>query len=233
MKKILVLAVAILLVGNIVAQNVIIRDTDGNDITYSRLTKKAESEADMQMMLFTFNVCNETGQELSVDVRRKALNEVEGTINDFCFNGQCYTADSLDNITWQVDQVMDVQCHYIGLALDGVTTIKYSFIANNDTAYIIVNYIIGDHVGIDNNDVNVSAELFPNPAASYSTFTCNMPEAGSLSIYSCTGQKLQTYPLAQGFNKVNIDVATLQKGIYICAVDMMGRTMQSKKLVVR
>ncbi|NCA85532.1 MAG: T9SS type A sorting domain-containing protein [Clostridia bacterium] len=91
--------------------------------------------------------------------------------------------------------------------------------------------------GIGENEnllADVSA-IVPNPARVAATFSVTMrePAVANISITHVTGQMVQQHSLrlVGGSNTVNLDVQDLKSGLYLCSVEVGGKTFTRKLMV--
>ena len=219
------------------AQTPVIR-IDGQDVTNSFVDCRATTSDMEQYMSFKFNVCNETGNPIVVDLRKVVVREVEGTQNSFCFGSNCYAPSTFEvnDVSMPKDTILPMVCDYMGNGIEGVTVVRYEFITT-DTVSLTVNYIIGNHDGIlDAPNSSVTASLFPNPVIATSTFKCSVPsnvKTATLLIYSITGQKVEEFRLNSGENKIQVNASEFQSGLYLYSVIVNNHVMTTGKMVVK
>lgn len=84
---------------------------------------------------------------------------------------------------------------------------------------------------IDNANEEI-LKLFPNPATNKCTITYYGPmyAGANVAIYDIAGRLMNTFPLSGG--STTISVAALPPGIYQCRIDVDGKDIVSRKLVV-
>lgn len=236
MKRFIISLVLLAVFGCSFAQVPVIRSVEGDDITGQWLVRKAANDDEAYFMQYNFNLCNESGSDIVFDFVKVTVREVEGTTNVFCFNDHCYTADHVDGVEMASGETISFQADYMGNGpqeSDGVTTLIYEFHNGDQVSWVALSFIIGDHVGIDAPESNVSAKVYPNPVSEVSTFECTLPKAGSLQIYTCTGQKVAEYQLEAGHNLLSLNAADFRCGLYLCSVVVNGKIVTTTKMVVR
>mgnify|MGYP002854686527 CR=1 FL=1 len=218
------------------AQVPVLRSLEGEDITGQWLVRRAENDDEAYYMQYSFNVWNESGSDIVFDFVKVTVREVEGTINVFCFNGNCFTSDHVDDVSIASGEYLSFVADYMGQGpeeSDGVTTLLYEFHNGDEVSWVGLSFIIGDHDGIDAPESNVTAKVYPNPVSEVSTFECSLPKAGSLQIYTCTGQKVAEYQLEAGDNRLSLNAADFRCGLYLCSVVVNGKIVTTTKMVVR
>jgi len=84
--------------------------------------------------------------------------------------------------------------------------------------------VIADKIGI----------LYPNPAQNKCTYQATLTdtESGMIMMYDLRGKLLSSYKLNSGENKIDIDLASLQSGIYLYKIYVNGEIADYKKLVI-
>lgn len=79
----------------------------------------------------------------------------------------------------------------------------------------------------------IEINIFPNPASSTITVSCNKPLQSIyvLSIYDLLGKKVKGF-VKMVNNKIEIDVSDLQSGIYFLQVENKQEIIQQEKIVI-
>ncbi|MBL4587127.1 MAG: CotH kinase family protein, partial [Flavobacteriales bacterium] len=86
------------------------------------------------------------------------------------------------------------------------------------------------YVGIEEDALtDIPFGLYPNPADEQ--FWVELNEAATLSVYSMTGQKVQTRSIVSG--KTSVDVSGLTSGLYLVDVITQSNARYSQQVVVR
>ena len=220
MKKFIISLVLLAVFGCSFAQVPVIRSVEGDDITGQWLERKAANDDEAYFMQYNFNLCNESGSDIVFDFVKVTIHEV----------------DHVDGVEMASGETISFQADYMGNGpeeSDGVTALVYEFHNGDEVSFVGLSFIIGDHVGIDAPESNVSAKVYPNPVSEVSTFECTLPKAGSLQIYTCTGQKVAEYQLEAGHNLLSLNAADFRCGLYLCSVVVNGKIVTTTKMVVR
>ena len=89
------------------------------------------------------------------------------------------------------------------------------------------------NVGIKNVNIDYSVKAYPNPANDVLNFDLNISQNnsnGSINIYSLDGQIVKTLNLnnISKNGSVKLDISSLNKGMYICEIQIEGKKMTSK-----
>jgi hypothetical protein len=124
--------------------------------------------------------------------------------------------------------------------IEGRTYYARAYATNSaGTAYgNCVTFTAGESVGIDDNEIFVREfTAFPNPAASFTTFSFHLewPEDIALTIVNLKGQAVYHHDLGRllpGENQVELDLSGLPNGIYSCQLNNHGVTRSTCKILI-
>jgi hypothetical protein len=77
-------------------------------------------------------------------------------------------------------------------------------------------------------------KLYPNPNTGNMFLECNLKdqEIGNLIIYSITGEVVKEYSITPGTKKMNINLESLESGIYLYETRINGITEIKDKLII-
>ena len=85
--------------------------------------------------------------------------------------------------------------------------------------------------GINNNELNKEISFFPNPAKDSFTFNySNVKQGTQLTIYNLEGKAMLTKELLNVSSEV--DVSTLNKGVYFVRVKQNNKEVYQSKLIL-
>lgn len=168
---------------------------------------------------------NTGSSAITIKAKRTDLSVIAGTTNSFCFGGQCYLPSlsvSLAEITLNAGEETagadELSGHYYPDVYFGSSYIRYVFFDKNnvnDSAFVVVNYIAIDPLGIKENKTN-PVKLFPNPSKN-SLFVNSHKPLQSIAIYDVLGS-LHTQIQVSGANNSGIDVSAWPEGIYLVQI---------------
>lgn len=195
-----------------------------------------------RMNNFTINILNNTDSNVSITIQKENLSEAAGSYNTFCM-GQCFDPSILiapePLILAAHTQTTEDDFHvvYNPGRTEGSSLVKYNFIIGNETYSIIIIFTT-DALSI-NNDFKINKfNAYPNPCttqvqiqydlAKYSNF-----RNANIVISNLVGKKLETVALEGITGKKNINVSTLPAGIYFYSIEVNGRIVSSKKLIIK
>jgi hypothetical protein len=186
-------------------------------------------------------VRNNTSTRMDVIVKKVHLDIVPGTLNTFCW-GLCYPPDLFVSPPFTVEanftDSINFSGHYNPLTFAGASVIRYVFYdsANpNDSVCANVTYD-ALYVGIQNQSAkNVLSAAQPNPANTSVRFgySLNTENTGSVIIRNLLGSVVKKEMLAGSEGNVTVSTADLPEGIYFYSLDVNGRSLTTRKLIVR
>jgi hypothetical protein len=185
-------------------------------------------EPDVEYIEKPLFITNISASEIAVLVKKEEIEILDGTMNTFCFNGQCYPP-----FIFQAPNPMVLQPgettgddgfygDYYPYNNQGRSLIRYTFFNNDDpldSLSVIVEYVTG-FVGI--NDPLLLSQTaisrpYPNPSSSLISFDLDFPQHHSnvqLVIRNLLGSEVIRQK--HGFNngKLSIGVDGLKEGLY-------------------
>jgi len=185
---------------------------------------------------------NTTSSPIDVLVKKVEISLIPGTMNTFCW-GLCfppsiYISPDPKTINGNATDSINFSGHYNPTGFTGGSTIRYVFFnrANPlDSVCVNVTYEAWE-VGID--DQNAKSTLsgaYPNPANNFVNFeySGNRENSGSVIIRNLVGSIVKQCGFSSISGKVSIVTSDLPNGIYFYSLDIAGKTMTTRKLIVR
>lgn len=170
-------------------------------------------------MVVEIVVTNNTDHNVDVKVLRTELDIVEGTVNYFCWAGNCfppYVDESSTFISLAPGEATEESAfsgHYDINEFYGDSFIEYKFFNTNDYSEygkVIVQYA-ATMVGIEEKE-EIHANVFPNPASEHLTIQLSQT-INTLIVYNYLGLKLIEENVNASSYKMNI--SNLSSGIYL------------------
>lgn len=196
---------------------------------------------------YYIDVANLTDSVIDLMVKKTELYEFPGTENFFCFGIQCYTGNqSAESVTVRPGDTLSHEnnsrdAFHIIYSPDnnlGTTIIKYTFFDQIDTTIstsLIMKFVA--QIGTNDYTAAYSLSAYPNPATSSVTvkYDINMPHFSSadLVVKNLMGATLYSTSLAYTSDKVVIDLSNFSPGIYFYSIQQGGKTLLTKKLIVK
>jgi hypothetical protein len=179
-----------------------------------------------------------------VKVARKVLNQVTGSENNFCWGADCYP----DFISVSPNPVnipaggsnSSFKGDYSPNGNQGITRIRYSFFKTTgspDSVHTIVtfnaNSISGNRKDADLN--NMIGMPTPNPANEMTAIQYNLPagtKSAKLRVLNAIGGLVKEMNLEKQ-GAALIITSNLPNGIYFYNLQVDGRSVSTKKLIVK
>ncbi len=204
MKKLLLLFMSVFLVSWLFAQSlelyyegVLLDPMDEINLT---------SHPDSGMMVIdTLDVKNISSGTLDIICVREIVENIEGTVNSFCWGSQCYPpfVDTSSTATTIGSQSLSYEFSgdHAPNGFTGTTIVKYTFydIENpDDNAIVIVNYDASIPNSIQKSEKQFKlSKAYPNPANNIVSVDYNLKDTKNTSIvfYNLLGSKVNEIEL--------------------------------------
>jgi len=191
-------------------------------------------------------VKNTAGYSINAKAKYEDSTSLPNGQNSFCWGTQCYGANSAPMFVSPSGEGINsnrtdstFSGDYYDNGFVGTELVRYVFfnsINSTDSSWILIKYIITSPAGIpqiSSNNLHISAP-YPNPTGGNVSFNyqLNGEEQASLVIYNTLGQSVQTMSLNNSSSRVNMNVAGLPSGIYICKIEAEGAEPVFQRLIV-
>lgn len=183
---------------------------------------------------------NLTSTDMGVIIEKEVLEDLEGTMNNFCW-GLCFGPDTY------------VSPSPVTVLANSLNTDELSFhtLFNEDVyGYVVVRYyayeerhpddrisiIVKFHksgVGVDENNSQIMSQAYPNPASSMVNFDYSFDGNLTAVVYNILGQEVLRKDLNSNVGQVSLPVADLNDGIYFCTMMVNGQVSSTQKFVVK
>ena len=247
MKKILPFLVFSFIYFHSQAQNLIILDEDGNDISNSSVTFEfLPSDGNIS---HEFSVGNQTDNEIVVSATRYEMNCTSTSFEFYCWSiclppqmcGSNFERVMPSPLTVAANSVSPSPLAFDfnpsstnpGNGLEGTATYVYvMFDLNNpnDSVFVEVNYTISTTVGIEEHNENLLSTIYPNPADNAIFINVNGTIAqAQFEVYSLLGKQVKQIIKDNASGKVSIDIADLRPGVYFLTEQTSGL---SRKFII-
>ncbi len=238
MKKILTLFL-LLFTFYVGAQNITISYNEEN-VTNQEITVNGLSSS--EYIKVVLNLTNNSSQAISVKVKRIMITDLAGSINQFCLS-DCYdpaVSESLVAFSIAPGQTTGRDDFYVQFFPEGNTgtaKIKYDvFNANNpeEVVSVTVNFVItvtGVNTLYSNASLSVSG-LVNQQGTLRVGYSLPAAKNGKIYITNILGVKVSEIILNDRLGNIELPVASLPKGIYICSLQYDSKTIVSKKFII-
>lgn len=184
---------------------------------------------------------NLTSDELNVLVEKEVIENLEGTMNFFCW-GSCFGPD----VTVSPNPVP-----VAGNSVTGDQDLSFHTMFDEVFGYVIVKYYAYDErhpeervsiivkfhrsgEGVDDNTSSMTmSQAYPNPASSMVNFDYSCDGNLTAVVYNILGQEVLCKDLNANVGQLTIPVADLNDGIYFCTIMVNGQASATQKFVVK
>ncbi len=244
MKKLLLSFSIIGLFSTVSAQmNIVITDAAGTNVTGTTLNYWVPC---VGLDTRYWTITNADGSPVTIKVKKTiiALNDAGATVY-FCTDVNCYSpSQTLSyavnlNASGGNDQ-LTTDFNPNGVA--GVTSVRYAVInqANmNDSAFFIIDYNVSCSAAGINAPINVKPSVSnpaPNPASSFFAVNYKLGSANStgakMVVYNLLGDRVMETNVEEIEGTIKMDISSLDQGIYFCSLEMDGKMLVTRRLVV-
>ncbi len=244
MKKTLLSIIAGLSFSAAIAQSTTVQIQNGQGTAYATFSVNGTFNQAAPLMA-TFPVVNTGTQPIDVKVRRKMIQEVAGSANNFCWGVNCYPYNvSVSPIAETMpagatnnsfDGIYEPNGHA------GITIIRYTFFRSvnaTDSVHVTVRYdataaVMGTRK--DNKNGTSIGIPNPNPANELTTIEFSLPASSKnnkLRIFNAIGGLVKEVELTQKQGTAIITTSNLSNGVYFYTLQVDGRSIETKKLIV-
>jgi hypothetical protein len=236
MKRIVLSALVVIgLTGTSTAQSLLIENYDQNVELNSRIIDDHYGH---------ITVKNTSGAAVNVWVKRKIF----GTSASWCAFDSAYfcwdlcygnaTNNSVGGLSvgaGQSNSAFSGHVYSTGNNSNCADSIRYTFYnqANpNDSASVVVKYMATSAFSVAEDKLAIS-KMYPNPAANFVVIELGeRAQAGmAVDLYNLLGAKVRSLKVSG--NRIEIPVADLHNGIYLCTLTKNGKTVETRKITVR
>lgn len=242
MKKILLLIVTVFMVSWLFSQSLELYFEGELMDPMAEITLTAHPDSGM-MIIDTLDVKNISNATLDIICVREIVENIEGTVNTFCWGGQCYPpfVDTSSTPTTIAPQAISIEFSgdHAPNGFVGVTKVKYTFydMANpDDNAIIFVNYDASETISIDdNNEHLILSKAYPNPANNIVSVDYQVEKnAGAhVAIFNLLGSKIKEIALTESFGTLTINTSDFVEGIYFYSLLVNNEASQTQKLIIK
>jgi len=221
------------------SQSLTLADSTGPLTNNANVTRLGHSDG-IDILSYFF-VHNTTSATVAVKVKKVEISLIAGSVNTFCWAGLCYGPNTYvspdpEYIDAHATDSVNFSGHY-ATTFSGASIIRYVFfIESNPSDSVCVNVTYNAYpVGISNQTARtILSGAFPNPANNTVNFeySMNRENAGSVIIRNLLGSVVKKSTLTSEEGKLSIVTGDLPEGIYFYSLDVDGKTMTTRKLII-
>ena len=183
---------------------------------------------------------NLTSGDLNVIVEKEVIEDLEGTMNFFCW-GQCFSSTVfVSNPVTVVANSLNTDDLSFHTLFDepvfGKVQVKYSaYDERHPDERVTINVVFHKSgEGVHESPTVHFGQPYPNPASSTVNFDYNLQGSNATAvIYNLVGQEVMRQDINTFERKLSVSVAELNEGIYFCTVMRNGQTFATVKFVVK
>lgn len=205
------------------------------------------SVSDTEPLHVNYEVINATNETIDFGCKRLGIQEVPGTVSQFCWGTLCSAWGQGNNTSSEIVTLAPdaytstFYAKYNPQGIAGQTIIRYCWFDTNNTMNEFcydVNYCVDAEciVGIDESAAFGKIEqITPNPIQNTGSIVYGfqaVPNAGKLTIYNSLGGLVKEIALTKKNGAVIISAADFENGIYFCNIQNDGRVYETHRLVI-
>ncbi len=243
MKKLLLLLVTVFIFSGLFSQSLELY-YEGDPIdSMTEITLTAHPDSGM-MIIDTLDVKNISEVTLNVICVREIIENIEGTVNSFCWGGLCYPpfVDTSSNAATIESQAMayEFSGDHDPNGFTGTTKVKYTFYNTenpDDYVAVIVNF---DAVGSSSvstfQEQLALSKAYPNPANNFVSVDYDIKgikENSHIAFYNLLGSKVKEIELTESSGTLTINTSDFIEGIYFYSLMIGNEASQTQKLIIR
>ena len=76
-------------------------------------------------------------------------------------------------------------------------------------------------------------DFYPNPATENVEITLNIGQQGKFTVFNVLGTPVMSRELAKEDRELKLDISNLTAGVYFCNFQVSGKTVATRRMVVR
>lgn len=221
------------------AQNLLLRDNLGNNITNGDTIVVTGTTADF-MLINIVLVYNPASTSKAVLVEKTHLYLVPGSDAYFAWGIDMYHwSVYLSTNSWQVNPGAIDSSFQAGYAINGfagTSFIRYKFFDSSntaDSAWVVIQYFVQQAAGIEEENRVGEFMVYPNPAGNKLAIGNRQLANCIIEIYDFAGRKVFMQK-GNSEKQIAIDVSTFLNGIYtLHLLDEMGATRRVKFIIAK
>jgi len=244
MKKLLLLLVTTLTLSSWAFSQSLELYYEGEPIDpMAEITLTAHPDSGM-MIIDTLDVKNLSEVTLDVICVREIIENVDSTVNTFCWGGLCYPpfVDTSSNATTIEPQAMayEFSGDHDPNGFTGTTKVKYTFYNTynpDDNVAVIVNYAAVGSSSVSTHKEQFSlSKAYPNPANNFVSVDYDIKETQEtphIAFYNLLGSKVKEIKLTESFGTLTINTSDFIEGIYFYSLLINNEATQTQKLIIK
>ncbi|MFP4557499.1 MAG: T9SS type A sorting domain-containing protein [Bacteroidales bacterium] len=191
-----------------------------------------------------FNITNNSESSIGIKVKRRIIEDIEGTFHTFCLS-ECYpptVSESTNTFIIEAGQTTGADDFYIEFSPqgnEGNSVVQYE-ISNVDDKDDVVSVTVNFNItltGITSTSNTITLDAYPNPAIG-ETININYdfisaPNNAKLIVHNILGVEMEVLNLQQSSGRVILDINSLPKGVYLYSIENIGKRITTKRFIVK
>lgn len=231
MKKFYTILIFAIITTSISAQDIIIKNLDNEVINGQTVQVAADVNEDFNSGNLSLLIQNQTSNSLELKVKKEYIDILEGTSNDFCWDGACLPPFTMETgaLTFAPGETYDdFSVHYHCQGIEGSSTVKYTiFEEDGPEAFFIVEFST-DFTSLSSQFIS-ELSVFPNPAQSNFSITVSN-NISNIEICNVLGELIYSTSISN--QHVNIDCSKWSNGLYFIRTFDGNNLVKTQKLIV-
>lgn len=242
MKKTFLLFNAVLMVSWLFAQNLELYYEGELLDNMDEITYSAHPDSGL-LAVDTLDVKNISNAVMDVMCVKEVIEEIDGTVNVFCWGSQCYPPNVDTSGTATTIEAQAVSYEFSGeyspYGLAGITKVKYTFydVSNpDDNVAVIINYDAFDPNSVfENAELYKLSKAYPNPANNTVSVDYDLRDIPNarIAFFNLLGSKVSEIELSKSIGTLTINTTDFTEGIYFYSLLIENKASQTQKLIVR
>jgi hypothetical protein len=243
MKKLLLASASMLFAAGLSAQSFsVTHATQGNIANGSTIIYYVDQATSIET--HDFDVNNTSGNAVTCKVRKAVQSQASSNSTFyFCTDQLCYAPSTVlsQSVNMTAGGSFLLVTDFTPDNTTGISVVRYSVFNTtvpSDSVYFFIEYHVSP-TGIANHS-SVKANIgnpMPNPAASVVNMNYNLGSSfgsgeAKMVVYNMLGDVVKTESLSDAEGIFRMDVATLGNGVYFTALEVDGKQLSTKRLVV-
>ncbi len=244
MKKLLLVSVPALLAVSLSAQSSFTVSDANQTSVVSGSTIVYYVDQATALETHDFDVHNVTSNNLTVKVRKAIQSQASASsVFYFCTDQLCYapTTTLSGNVTLNASSQFLLVTDFTPDNTTGISIVRYSVFntANaSDSIFFFIEYHVSP-TGVaahSNVKANIGSPM-PNPASAVFNMNYNIGSSyghgeTKLVVYNMLGEAVKSEVLVDQQGTFRMDVSTLDAGVYFTSLEVNGKQLSTKRLVV-
>lgn len=243
MKKLLLASVTFAFAAGVSAQSYTVNSPEFGPISNGS-TIVVTVDQTTSIETHDFEVTNGGSMSLTTKVRKTPISQADpGCTFYFCTDQNCYPPTTVlsNQFTMAAASAFNLITDFTPNNALGMSVVRYTIFntANpSDSTYFFIQYNVSP-TGV-NNLAAVKASIgspMPNPASSTFTMNYNLGNSfgkgeAKMVVYNMLGAVVKTENITDASGAVRMDVSTLENGVYFTSLEVAGKQVSTKRLVV-